>query len=130
VRNKNKERSMTDHTPFFDLIGRDMSALLGIAEYLDVCGRNRVANLVRTVTFSIERTVNDFGHDFGHDLLHRRRRNKPKGLGRGDRERGRSTPLVRRGHGSGVTAKRKVSHRPKPTRSASISARSSPRVVT
>lgn len=117
---------MTDHTPFFDLIGRDMSALLGIAEYLDVCGRNRVANLVRTVTFSIERTVNDFGHD----LLHRRRRNKPKGLGRGDRERGRSTPLVRRGHGSGVTAKHSMTHRPKPTRPGRISARSSPRVVT
>jgi len=117
---------MTDHSPFFDLIGRDVSALLGIAEYLDVCGRNRVANLVRTVTFSIERTVSDLGHD----LLHRRRRNKPKGLGRGERERGRSTLLVRRGHGSGVTAKRNATQRPKPTRPGRISARSSPRVLT
>ncbi len=117
---------MTDHSPFFDLIARDMSALLGIAEYLDVCGRDRVASLVRTVTFSIEQTVNDFGHG----ILHRRRRNKPKGLSRGERERGRSTPLARRGHGSGVTAKRNVTQRPKPTRSASISARSSPRALT
>ncbi len=119
---------MTDHTPFFDLIGRDMSALLGIAEYLDVCGRNRVASLVRTVTFSIERTVSDLGHD----LLHRRRRNKPKLLGRAEQERGRSTHLVRRGHGSGATAKRNTApmHRPKPTRPGRISARSSPRVLT
>ena len=117
---------MTDHTPFFDLIGRDVSALLGIAEYLDVCGRNRVASLVRTVTFSIERTVSDLGHD----LLHRRRRHKPKALSRGKRERGRSTPLVRRGHGSGVAAKHSMTHRPKPTRPGRISARSSPRVVT
>ena len=116
---------MTDHTPFFDLIGRDVSALLGIAEYLDVCGRNRVANLVRTVTFSIKLTVSDLGHD----LLHRRRRNKPKGLSRGERERGRSTPLVRRGRGSGMTAKHGMMHRPKPTRPGRISARSSPRVL-
>lgn len=117
---------MTDHTPFFDLIGRDISALLGIAEYLDVCGRDRVANLVRSVTFSIERSVSDFGPD----LLHRRHRNKPKALSRGQRERGRSTYLVRRGHGSGVTAKRNVTHRPKPTRPGHSSARSSPRVET
>jgi hypothetical protein len=116
---------MTDHTPFFDLIGRDVSALLGIAEYLDVCGRNRVASLVRSVTFSIERTVSDLGHD----LLHRRR-NRPKTLSRSKRERGCSTHLVRRGLGSGVTAKRNVTHRPKPTRPGRISARSSPRVVT
>ena len=75
---------MADHTPFFDLVGRDVSALLGIAEYLEVCGCNRVASLVRTVTFSIERTVSDLGHD----LLHRRRRNKPKTLSRAERERG------------------------------------------
>ena len=117
---------MTDHNHFFDLIARDMSALIGIAEYLDVCGRNRVANLVRSVTFSIERTVSDLGHD----LLHPRRRNKPKELNRGQRERGRSTPLVRRGCGSGVTAKGNMTHRPKPTRPGQISARSSPRVVT
>lgn len=117
---------MTDHTPFFDLIGRDVSALLGIAEYLDVCGRNRVASLVRTVTFSIERTVNDLGHD----LLHRRHSHKPKAFSRGKQKRGRSAHLVRRGLGSGVTAKRNVTHRPKPTRPGRISARSSPRVVT
>ncbi len=117
---------MTDHTPFFDLIGRDVSALLGIAEYLDVCGRNRVASLVRTVSFSIERTVSDLGHD----LLHRRRRNKPKTLSRAERERGRSTHPVRRGRGSGMTAKHNMTHRPKPTRPGRISVRSSPRVLT
>ena len=117
---------MTDHSPFFDLIGRDVSALLGIAEYLDVCGRNRVASLVRTVTFSIERTVSDLGHD----LLHLPRRNKPKALSRGKRERGRSTHLVRRGLGSGLIAKHNATHRPKPTRPGRISARSSPRVLT
>jgi hypothetical protein len=53
-------------------------------------------------------------------------------LSRGERERGRSAHLVRRGHGSGVTAKRNTAptHRPKPTRPGRISARSSPRVLT
>ena len=61
---------MTDHTPFFHLIGRDVSALLAIAEYLDIAGRDRIANLVRSVTMSIELTVSDLSHD----LLHSSRR--------------------------------------------------------
>ena len=59
----NKEREMTDHTPFFHLIGRDVSALLAIAEYLDIAGRDRIANLVRSVTMNIELTVSDLSHD-------------------------------------------------------------------
>jgi hypothetical protein len=51
-------------------------------------------------------------------------------LSRGERERGRSTHLVRRRRGSGATAKRNATQRPKPTRPGRISARSSPRVLT
>ena len=86
---KNKERAMADHTPFFDLIGRDVSALLGIAECLEVTGRDRIANLVRSVTLSIEQTVSDLRHD----LLHVKRRPKPK---TGARRKRKTAILIRR----------------------------------
>ena len=57
---------MAAHTPFFDLVSRDLTALLGIAEYLELLGRNRVASMVRSVTFSIENTVGDLRHDLVH----------------------------------------------------------------
>lgn len=57
---------MTDHTSFFDLIGRDLAAMLGIAEYLELLGRDRVASMVRSVTFSIESTIGDLRHDLSN----------------------------------------------------------------
>ena len=50
------------------------NALLGIAECLEVTGRERIANLVRSVTMSIEQTVSDLRHD----LLHVKHRPKTK----------------------------------------------------
>lgn len=81
---------MTDHHHFFELLGRDVSALLGIAEYLDVLGRDRVASLVRTVTFSIENTVNDLRHD----LLHLPRHIKPRVATRRARQPRASDPTA------------------------------------
>lgn len=109
---------MTDHNHFFVLLGRDISALLGIAEYLEMLGRDRVANLVRTVTFSIEQTVNDLRHD----LLHLPRRNKPKLTAR----------RVRRKRASDLIAKRATAStpRPKPIQPIAESTHTSPRVST
>jgi hypothetical protein len=118
VGNKNRERAMTDHNHFFVLLGRDISALLGIAEYLEMLGRDRVANLVRTVTFSIEQTVNDLRHD----LLHLPRCNKPKLTAR----------RVRRKRASDLIAKRAQAPapRPKPIQPIAESTHTSPRVST
>jgi len=119
---------MTDHNSLFDLLGRDISAMLGIAECLDVLGRNRVANLVRTVTFNIEQTVNDLRHD----LLHAPRRNKPKVTTRRDRAPVRPVHRVRRKHASDLIAKRATAPapRPKPMQPIAESTRTSPRVST
>ena len=119
---------MTDHNSLFDLLGRDISAMLGIAEYLDVLGRDRVANLVRTVTFNIEQTVNDLRLD----LLHTRRRAKPSAAARSPRERIASRLSDRRGRASGSTAKRIAAPtpRPKPLRPVTESTRTTSRVLT
>jgi hypothetical protein len=119
---------MTDHNSLFDLLGRDVSAMLGIAEYLDVLGRDRVANLVRTVTFSIEQTVNDLRLD----LLPTRRRGKPRAAARSPRERINPTLSGRRGRASGSMAKRTTAPmpRPKPMQSIAESTRTSTRVLT
>jgi len=95
-----------------------VSALLGIAEYLEVLGRDRIANLVRTVTFNVEQTVNDLRHD----LLHLPRRNKPKVAMRRVRRKRASDVVARR-----VTA---LTPRPKPVTPSAASARISPRVLT
>jgi hypothetical protein len=119
---------MTDHNSLFDLLGRDVSAMLGIAEYLDVLGRERVANLVRTVTFNIEQTVNDLRLD----LLHTRRRGKLRAAARSPRERINPTLSDRRGRASGPTARRAPAPtpRPKPLRPVTESTRTTSRVST
>ena len=82
---------MTIHSHFFDLIGRDLSAMLGIAEYLDIVGRDRIANLVRSVTLNMEQTVGDLQHD----LFHRPHRAQTKTPRSRKRQHTRDVSLVR-----------------------------------
>lgn len=128
VGNKNRERTMTDHNSFFDLLGRDVSALLGIAEYLDVLGRDRVASLVRTVTYSIEQTVSDLRHD----VLRKPRRSKLKVTTRGGREPVQPVHRIRRKRASDLIVKRAMAptSRPKPVTPTAANARISPRALT
>lgn len=121
-------RTMTDHNSFFDLLGRDVSALLGIAEYLDVLGRDRVASLVRTVTYSIEQTVGDLRRD----VLHKPRRSKLKVTTRRARELVHPGDRARRKRASDLVAKRTTAPRPrpKPVTPTAASARISPRALT
>ena len=90
---------MTIHSHFFDLIGRDLSAMLGIAEYLDIVGRDRIANLVRSVTLNIEQTVTDLQHD----LFHRPIRAKAKDGARHRRKNLRDVSRDRSRHASIAT---------------------------
>ncbi len=50
---------MVDNAPAFDLLNRDVVALLAVAEYLELLGQSRAATLARSISFSLEQNISD-----------------------------------------------------------------------
>ena len=56
---------MTEQVAYFTNLARDVTALLAIADCLELMGESRVACLLRVVTMSVEQSFGDIRHEFG-----------------------------------------------------------------